>query len=406
MLAGSTISKIIVTIGGIFLANYYGPESYGVYNVFLSYILILPVLAGLRLDNIMILQRGSKEIRNLFSGIIYISLILTFILISLIAILKLLNIYSFDISYGLLGLVGIASVLTGWNLTQNNLFTKYKLFKQISTAFIISSIVSVVFQGIFYLLGYEENGLIYGWIIGLIASFFYNLRVSKNQISSVNIQELKASIKEHQNIVKFTYPSDSINAIANNIMPIIVIAYFATSEIGLYGMAHKILSIPLLLLTSSISRVYFQKSVSLYHSDKKSLQKLTYKVILTNVAVILVFVILMNTIGMYILNRIFSDSWAGLGTYVLALSFWILARSAMNPIASLVMVINKNHFSLIFNLYLLAVNLFAIYVGVMKNDFLYCVWIFSILSGIGYLVLLGLVLYYLRKDVKVSTNEV
>lgn len=404
LLAGNTISKIIVTIGGIILANYYGPESYGIYNVFLSYILIIPVIAGLRLDNIMILQRGSKEIRNLFSGIICISFFLCFLIVIILGTLKFLNIYSFDISYWVLLLIGIGSILTSWNLSQNNLFTKFKLFKQISTAFVIASIISVSFQGIFYFMGFEKNGLIYGWIVGLIASFLYNLRVSKKSIQKINIDQFIASVKEHKKIVTFTYPSDSINAIANNILPIIVVGYFATSEIGLYGMAYKILSIPLLLLTSSVSRVYFQKSVSLYNSDKKQLQKLTNKVILTNVLTIFLFILALNTIGLYILNNIFSDSWDGLGNFVLALSFWILARSAMNPIASLVMVINKNHYSLVFNIYLLLVNLFAIYLGVMKNDFLYCVWIFSILSGIGYIVLLCLVLYNLRIDVKVSTN--
>ncbi|MGB6083989.1 oligosaccharide flippase family protein [Moheibacter sp.] len=404
LLAGNTISKVIVTIGGMILANYYGPESYGFYNVFLSYVLILPVLSGLRLDNIMILQRGSKEVRNLFSGIIVISFLLSFLMITVMAVMKLLNVFSFQMSYFLLFLTGLGSILTAWNLTQNNMFTKYKLFKQISTAFVISSVFSVVFQTIFYFIGLTDNGLIYGWILGLIASFLYNLRVSKGQIIKVNIPMFRQSVKEHIEIVKFTYPSDSLNAIANNILPILVIFYFTSAEVGLYGMAFKILSVPLVLLSGSVSRVYFQKAVSLNHSNKKSLEKLTYKVIVSNVAIIFVFVIFMNTLGIYLLDLFLKDAWDGVGAYVLALSFWILARSAMNPIAPLVVVLKKNHYSLIFNIYLLLSNLIAIYLGVLKNDFLYCVWIFSILSGIGYLVLLGMVLYNLKKNVKVSES--
>jgi len=404
LLAGNTISKIIVTIGGLILANYYGPDSYGIYNVFLSYILILPVLAGFRMDNIMILQKGSKEIRNLFSGILLISLIVTTFMILVMAVLKLLHITSFQMSFFVLILTGIGAVLTGWNITQNNLFTKFKLFKQISTAFVIASVISVIFQAVFYFSGFTENGLIYGWILGLTASFIYNVRVSKGQLVKINIPVFKQSVKEHIDIVKFTYPSDSINAIANNIMPILVLLYFTQAEVGIYGMAFKILSVPLVLLSGSVSRVYFQKAVSLNHSNKKSLEKLTHKVIFSNVAIIFGFVLLINTIGIYLLDLFLKESWDGLGTYVLALSFWILARSAMNPIASIVMVINKNHYSLIFNIYLLLVNFVGIYVGVQQNDFLYCVWIFSILSGIGYLVLLGSILYKLRLNVKESES--
>lgn len=393
-----------MTIGGIILANYYGPDSYGVYNVFLSYVLIIPVLAGLRLDNIMILQKGSKEIRNLFSGIVLISFLLCFLIITVMAILKIFGWVSFQMTYFILALTGIGSILTAWNLSQNNLFTKYKFFQQISTAFILSSIVSVIFQAIFYFLGLTENGLIYGWIFGLTASFLYNLNVSRGQLIKVDFKAFKESVIEHKNIVRFTYPSDALNAIANNILPILVLIYFTNTEVGLYAMAFKILSTPLVILASSVSRVYFQKAVGLYETDRKALKKLTLKVIFSNVGLMLGFVLFMNTLGLYLLNIFLKNSWNGLGSFILALSFWILARSAMNPIASIVMVINKNHYSLIFNVYLLIVNLIAIFIGVQYDSFLLCVWIFSILSGIGYLVLLGLVLYYLRKDVKISAN--
>lgn len=398
LLAGNTISKLILSVGGIVLANYYGPESYGIYNVFLSYILILPVLASMRLDNIMILQKGSKEIRNLFSGIVVITFFLSCLLVLGIGILKNWNIFPYQLSNFLLLLIGIGSVLTAWNLSQNNLFTKFRLFKQISTAFIISSLITVLFQAVFYFTGQIENGLIYGWIIGLAASFLYNAAVSKGLLKKIDWTAFRASVKEHQNIVKFTYPSDSLNAIANNLLPIMVILYFSEAEVGLYAMAFKILSTPLVLLSSSVSRVYFQKSVSLYHQDKSALLSLTQKVIFSNLSIIIAFVLFMNTAGLYLLDLFLNHKWDGMGSFIMALSFWIIARSALNPISPLIMVINKNHYSLVFNIYLILVNLVSIYIGNLYENFLLCVWIFSIFSGLGYLILTLLVTDYLKKQ--------
>lgn len=400
LLAGNTISTVVATIGGLLLANFYGPENYGVYKVFLSYISILPILTGLRLDNVMIMQRGSTEIRNLFSGIIIISFFLTFLIISVMILLKGLDIISFKLPYPILVLMGVGGVLSVWNLTQNNLFTKYKLFKQISASLVIASLTGVIFQTIFYLFGWMETGLIYGWLIGLTASFIYNVQVSKGRLRKVNIPLFKQNVREHKRIVLFSYPSDAINAVANNIMPILVIMYFSKSEVGIYSMAFTILSVPLMLLSSSVSRVYFQKAVSMNYADKSGLYKLTRKVIYPNVLSIFVFVILINTIGVYLLGFFFNEKWSSLGSYLLALSFWILARSAMNPISPIVVVINKNHYSLIFNIYLLLVNFIALYLGVMKNDFLFSVWAFSILAGIGYLALLVMVLIVLKKNAK------
>lgn len=398
LLAGNTIAKSVVTLGGLILANYYGPDSYGLYNVFLSYIMILPVLGSFRLENIMILQRGSTEIRNLFSGILIVSMISISLMVGLMLLLKALGVFSFRLPYYLLLLTAFGGILSAWNLAQNNLFTKYKLFQQISTSFIIASVFSVVFQAIFYFLNWTETGLIYGWIVGLTASFIYNARVAKGRLLKVDFGLFKQSIREHKRIVQYTYPSDAINTIANNIMPILVLFYFTQAEVGIYSMAFKILSVPLMLLSDSVSRVYFQKAASLQHHDRSALYKLTKKVILPNVGIIFVFVLLMNTIGVYLLKIFLDSRWDSLGAFILAMSFWILARSAMNPISPVIVVINKNHYSLIFNLYLLLVNFIALYIGVVQNDFLMCIWTFSFLSGIGYLVLMVMVLINLKKN--------
>lgn len=398
LLAGNTVAKMIMTVGGLFLANLYGPESYGVYNVFLSYVMIIPVLAAFRLDNIMILQKGSTEIRNLFSGIIWVSLGCTVLLISVLCLLKGLNLIDIDLTYFILLLCGAGAVLTGWNNTQNALFTKYKLFNQMSIAFVVASVFSVVFQAVFYIAGQWENGLIYGWLIGLAASFIYNARVSGGRISRVDISLFKQSVREYFPVVKFTYPSDSINALANNILPILVVMYFTTAEVGVYAMAFKILSTPMVLLTGSVSRVYFQKAVTLHSLDKKALEKLTWRVVLSNFGLMLLFVIFMNTLGVYLLDLILKESWKHLGQYVLLLSFWILARSALTPIISVLMVIKKNHYSLVFNVYLLAVNFVAVYVGVVNHDFTICLMLFSLLSGMGYLILLFAIFVGLRKS--------
>src|SRR5690606_31002280 len=113
----------------------------------------------------------------------------------------------------------------------------------------------------------------------------------------------------------------------------------------------------------SVSRVYFQKSVSLYHQDKSALLSLTQKVIFSNLSIIIAFVLFMNTAGLYLLDLFLNHKWDGMGSFIMALSFWIIARSALNPISPLIMVINKNHYSLVFNIYLILVNLVSIYIG-------------------------------------------
>lgn len=398
MLAGNTISKAILILGGFYLAKWYGSESYGVYTVFLSYIVVLPALSSLQLDNILMLQKGSKEVRNIFSATVVTIFVITSLIVFISTILKSFGIIRLELPYFIMLLCGIGGILTGWNLAQNAMFTKYKLFNQISTSFILASIFSVLFQLLFYFLGWKENGLIYGWLIGLFASFIYNLRVSKERWNKVDVGSFKKSVKEQINVIKYAYTSTALNTIANNLLPIVALSYFGKIEIGVYGLAMKILSTPLVMMTSSISKVYFQKSVSLFHHDRKALLKLTYRVCASSFFIILLFVLFINTFGIYILELFFSkDEWIDLRLYLLILSIWILARSAMNPISNIMVVINRNQYSLIFNVYLLTVNLIAIYVGIIYDNFDYCLYLFAVLSSLGYFAQLLAILIDLHK---------
>jgi O-antigen/teichoic acid export membrane protein len=115
----------------------------------------------------------------------------------------------------------------------------------------------------------------------------------------------------------------------------------------------------------------------------------------------LAFLIVVNTVGMTILESIFNNKWNNLRSYSLILSILILGRSTFNPISSLVVVLNKNLESLIFNIYLFIVNLIAIYFGYLYNDITITILILAIFGGMGYILLLAYFLNHLKTIVKI-----
>lgn len=401
LLAGNSISKIILILGGVLLAKLYGPENYGVYSVFLSYIMILPALSNLELNNIAIMQMDGRNVRNIFSAALLAGWVIVVGIVCIIYLLKQFNIIHFALSDLLLFLCGVGGIFTGWNFSQHALFTKYKLFKQVSVSLIIASIFSVVFQGFFYLIGWHENGLIYGWLMGLAASFLYNFRVAKGRWNKIDFPLLKISLKKNINIVKYAYTSTAINILANNILPILVLIYFTKLEVGVYAMAIKILATPFEMISKSVSNIYFQRAVNLFRHNSKQLLHLTKKLSLISSLLIFVYLILMNTIGIYLLEFIFTgNEWIGLRKFTLILSVWILARSFMGPVADVMVVINRNQYSLIFNIYLFLINLIAIYLGVQYQSFEVCLCIFAIFSALGYFIQWIAVINDLKKMAK------
>ena len=106
------------------------------------------------------------------------------------------------------------------------------------------------------------------------------------------------------------------------------------------------------------------------------------------------FIILINTFGIYILETLLQNSWENLRQYTLILSFLIFAKSSFSPISNIIVVLNKNHVALIFNIYILIVNLVAIYFGIIKSNLLYTIYILSFFGGLGYV---SLAFYFLKK---------
>ena len=147
------------------------------------------------------------------------------------------------------------------------------------------------------------------------------------------------------------------------------------------------------------SNVFFQKSSELLNENKTDLLKLTKKIVSINLILMLAFLILINTVGMTVLESIFNHKWNNLRSYSLILSILILGRSTFNPISSLVVVLNKNLESLIFNIYLFIVNLIAIYFAYVENFTSFGVM--AIFGGVGYILLLAYFLNHLKNIVKI-----
>ena len=395
LLAGNTVAQLIMILGGFVLGRWYGPENNGTYNVFLSFVAILSILTTFRLENIFVISKSTKAIRNLFSSLLLITSIATILFFLGYTVVE--KVFSLKTSLWVVFLSSFAGLFTAWYNLQTSLFTKYKLFNAISTGFILNALLSVAFQFVFYFLDFKKDGLIYGTIIGTIISCLYFFSITKGRLKKPNWTLFKLTIVKDKEIIKYTLPSDSLNAIANNLMTILIAFFFTKIEVAFFAMSAKMLVTPLIILSNAMSKVFFQKSANMIHHSPEKLYDLSVRIVLYNVGAIGAFLLGMNVIGVYILQWILGDDWEGLNVFVLILSFWILCRSAMNPISQIVVVIRKNYYALYFNLYLVFITVVSVLIGGIRKDILMSLYLYSFLAGIGYLVQLYFVLRELSR---------
>lgn len=400
MFKGSIISQVIGILSSIVLAKIYGSEAYGLFGVYFSISGIFSLINTLQLENIIVITNNKKESINLMNSLFLISILLTSIIFAVSLVLMELfhsNYFSFEI----VSISIIASIFFSINRINESFFTFIRKFKVISNAKIILSLLNLTFQFILFY-KYKNLGLIYGSIISLLSISIYYFFKNKNYSIKINFKQLKNTISSHISIIKYIFPSNLINSLAINLIPFLILTFFSAKESGVYFLSLKILSIPLFLISTSVSNVYYEKSVKILKFSKEKLFQFTKKIVVINLLTMLLFLILINSIGIYFLELIFNKDWENLRLVTFILSFLMLARSSFNPISNIIIVLNKNHIALIFNIYLLIANFSAVAVGYFSNNIIQSIILFSILGSLGYIYLL---FYFLKELKKIKTNH-
>ncbi|MFK8058816.1 MAG: oligosaccharide flippase family protein [Polaribacter sp.] len=401
MFRGTLIAQIIAVIGAVYLAKIYGEEAYGFFGFFMSIISIASILVTLQLDKCIVIANHIKESKNWFN---FILLLIPAITAFVFFILFIISSYLFEdiLSKKLIFFALLGTLLFAYNLVQESFFTFKKEFSIISNSKVFLTLANVFLQVTLFTY-FNLLGLIIGFLISQFLLFIYYFFKNKSFLAKPNFVEIKNGIKNNDTIIKFLLPSNTINSLANHLMPILILTFFGAKETGIYFFSLKILATPLSLISSSISQVFFQKSSELLKENKNELYRLTKKIVKSNLLIMLTFLVIINTIGIYILELVFDKNWANLRLYTLILSILIFARTSFNPISSLIVVLNKNLESLIFNSYLFIINLIAIYFGYLYNDITKTIFILAIFGGIGYFILLA---YFLSHLKNISKNNV
>lgn len=390
MLRGSILAQIFGVLGGLYLAKIFGPDNYGIYGSIISLSSIIGLALTLQLDKAIVLSKDENAKNNWIRFLIPWVIMITGVLATLF--------YQFKISIGSYShqLISISFLLSGtlaliW--VYEAFLTSQKKFKTLSNTKIFLTLSIILFQYIFFKLRIS-NGLVVGFLIAQCIILFYFCIINRRTFGKLDFKELKIGFQNHKDILYFLLPSNVINGLGIHIMPILILGYFDPKVAAVYFLSVKLLSMPLHLMTSSIGNVFFEKASR--ENQEKNIFETTKKIVITNVVIMLFFLLFLHTIGVYALEYVFDKEWKNLSLYLQILSFLFLARVSFNPISSLIVVLQKNHIGLIFNIYLVLVNVVAIYFGYIQNNIVYTLYILSAFGGMGYLSLL----FYFRNLLK------
>jgi O-antigen/teichoic acid export membrane protein len=365
----------------------YAPEAFGLQSLFGSIVTLIGVFSTLSYHNSLILPKYDDEAFNMF-----IICIILIVVISGCSVLIIFFGYDFiiqksqtpELKYYLwltpffVFLHGLYQTLRFWN-------TRLKHFGKIAAARVIETGCNKGFVLGAGSLGHTTGGsLIYS---ALFASILKSLvlvgklwQENKKQIKHITtIEKLLAGAKRYRKFPMYSVWNELLSRIPSMLMVFLTIHYFNKTLLGHYSLALIVLSMPSVLLTSSIIEAFSPRAAMLKHEGKHVdlLLKVNEKIVSLT---IFPFMVLSIT-GDILFKFIFGANWAEAGTIVQILVIRSFFEIIFTPAMSFINILEKQEVSSFRRIANIAVVVVSLVVGGIYNNFYLAILMLSLLQG-------------------------
>ena len=359
VLSGSLIAQIISLLGTLFLARIFSPSSFGIYSIWLGFVIFLGAVLTCRFEMALAIEPDGDPRRYAVIAIMKTIAIMAFVFALL---LFLGNTLRFDflakLTPGLIALlIPTAAILAG-NQTLQNWAAADGRYRHLSVLRIVQTSSVVLLQIGFGLLASDPLKLAFGYLGGTLLVLLVGLLLFPLNIKSVpsSPESLASFWRRQRRFARFSLPAASIN-VATAQLPIIIIASrYGSEAAGLLAMALRVIGAPASLLSSSFLDV-FKRDAALAHRERGECRAEYLR------SLGLLFLIAMSASAIIGIGAktffalAFAASWTSAG----ALTLLLLPRFALgfmaSPLSYIVYVVGRQELDLLWQLVLLAMSL-------------------------------------------------
>jgi O-antigen/teichoic acid export membrane protein len=391
LLTGSLFAMVISIAVSPITTRLYSPGELGSYTLILTIISMVGPVICAKYDVSIVSAENDKESYALVVLSFYVTIILAVIvticsmvyLSSIKHLISDISIFSMLIMF-LLIITGLINILNSYN-------NRNKQYNLIASAHVKRNIFQNIGLIVFGLIKMGTIGLLLSQVIGALFGIKSQSKEIKRNIShlkAIKIKNLMHVGKKYKNQPIYSMPAHFANSASYSMLNFFIIALFDLNVLGYYSLAYRILGLPLGLISTNISKVYFQKAfeeknnLGNYYKSYKQISLLVLSIAIPMVIVLMLF-------SPVLFKIIFGDNWEIAGVFVRILAPMYGIRLIVSTLVPSLTISGKQRIELLLQLFFLLASLVAF---VVCKIFLYS--IFTFLSLISFLYFLIYLLFY------------
>ena len=408
---GTVLAQMINIVVQPILTRVFPAETLGIYTYLISLATMIIPVASLKLDMLIVSEPNEKEAQYITDACIIINILISLIYAIVIIVGYQVSDNNIFNKYGIIIYVVPVLVFTnGLRFLFISYLNRYKEYKTISIIAIIREAIRAVIQvgagflslGVFSLsMGYAVSPL-----FGLNIQMRNYLKELKER-PRINLKKFKeiVLVKGKRQIL-FLVPAQFINSFSASLVTISITALFSAKILGYYSAGVRILDIPIVFITSNVSKVCYQRISENVANKKPVLRTLMSVIIVLSVVSIMGFGTL-YVIAPRLSEIVFGQGYRVAGEYIRCLCVMYAVRLVATSFAGVYTVFKKQNFELILNI-LLIVSAGVSYVVCSMFNFEVTTYLKFMNTGytiVYLLMLLGYIVMCKNYDKKIRSVE-
>lgn len=377
--SGTIVAQIIAFITIPILSRTYSQEAFGLLAIFSAVVTFISSFATLKYDTALVLPKDDKDAYALLKLSNIATLIVTVICVSFMF----LPIPYFKQYQGLQVLIGIG-VLLSVNYNNSALWNiRYKQFNHTAISNVIQSIAIFLAQYLLYHY-FELKGLIIGNVIGIFIAGIYliiNRDFDWKVYRTITKDNMREQGKRYIDFPKYFTAANAILSLSSSLPVLLFVKYIPLSQIGVYGIALRIISQPVSLIANSIRSVILADMAE-RKNQNKSILKWYIKIFLGLFVVSLLASLGLILLADYIVNIFLGKEWADAALYAKMLIPLLIGMMIASPGTAAIRVFEMQKYNFkysIFSLVLKAMTLLGLF-SWTNLDFEYIILIYAVVN--------------------------
>ncbi|HCZ8765589.1 TPA: type 8 capsular polysaccharide synthesis protein Cap8K [Staphylococcus aureus] len=394
MILSSGIAQVILIITTPIITRLYSPAEFGEFTIFSNIAMILIPIINARYDLLIVNAKNDRS-ANILSQISFlISLLILLILIPILAIsawLYPIFILDFIFIIIMLFLVSLTNIFT-------NYLNKERKYKVLSLINVFRAGSMALLQIIFGLLSLGSLGLIIGFSLSYITGITLGYKTFKKHFNIVrNKEETKALFLENKNQLVYSTPSILLNSLSFSVVVFFIGILYTNTEVGIYGMAIRVLGIPVTIISLGLSKIFMQQAND-YYIERGNFRNLLLKFSSTLVIVSIILYVPLYLFSEELVNILLGHSWVDAITVIKIVIPLFVIRLIVSTVSLSVIVLQKQQLELILQaLFLIGTTVTFVISKMLNLTFLNFVSINTAVLIVSYMIFF-IALYYFAKN--------